>query len=165
MQILRRQLPFRLQIPFFVVGILFYGSILLYVLFLRVIYLYGWLLCAVAWFLLPRAGKDILAVHDGTQNSAARMSELEPLFTGRTHYLNYDDRKKWDRWSLPILLFYQFGPKPIPEFFMPHSLPAVIVFRKFHMPKLFTFGDRTKEPEKKLEQLRSLICPPHENPL
>jgi hypothetical protein len=155
MQMRRHEILFRLAIPFLFAA--FYASVLLYLIFWPLLFLYGLVLCAISWIALPEMGKDIVAVRNGTEHSAAWMSVLEPLIERRAIYLDYDERTRWRRWSLPVQLFYRFGPKPIPELFMPHSLPAIIVLSKFQMPKLFTFGDRTSEPEKKLEQLRSLL--------
>jgi hypothetical protein len=156
MQARGRAFPFRLALPFAVVGVLFYASILLYVLLYPLIYLYSRLLCFFSWYWLP-TGKEILVVHDNSEHSSEWIRKILPLLTERSTYLKWKDHKNWNRWSVPVQLFHQFGPHPIPQFFMPHSLPAVLVFRKFHTPKLFTFGDLSREREMKLDQLRFLI--------
>lgn len=153
-----REIPFRLKVVFSFAALLFYGSILLLILLWPLIFLYGWLLCVIAWIVLPRMGKDILVVRDGSERSAIWMSEIEPLVSDGALYLNYDERKTWRYWSLPVQLFYQFGPRPMPEFVTPRFLPAVIVFTKFHRPKRFTFGDRSRDPKQALEELRMLVA-------
>jgi len=157
MQAGRRIPPFRLVVPFAFAGVLFYASILLYLLLYPLIYFYSRLLCVVSWYSLP-TDKGILVVHDNSEHSSEWILKILPLPTERSSYLNWEDHKNWNRWSLPVQLFHQFGPHPIPQFFMPHSLPAVLVFRKFHAPKLFTFGDLSREAERKLEELHSLIA-------
>jgi len=157
MQSRGREFPFRLAIPFALTAVLFYASILLYLLLYPLIYLYSRLLCVVSWYSLP-TDTEILVVHDNSEHSSKWILRILPILTVRSTYLNWEENKDWRRWSLPVQLFDLFGPRPIPQFVMPHSLPAVMVFMKFHVPKLFTFGDHSREPETKLEELRSLIA-------
>ena len=147
--------PLKLLLPFFFLA--FYSSILLYVVLSPFIYIYGLLLCSKVWIEWSRQGKDLLVVHTDGKYSDEWMSRLSPLIANRAVLLNYGERDRWLRWSLPVQLFEIFGPKSIPEFFRKHSLPAVIVFRRLRLPQTWTFGERSQEREEKLEQLRAQL--------
>jgi len=147
------KVPFKLLVPLFFLAV--YLSILLYLVFSPFIFLYGLLLCARAWIEWDRQGKDVVLVHVNGMHSAEWLSRILPLVESRAILLNYDERNEWDRWSLAVQLFNIFGPHAMPERFTPYSLPAVILFKRFRLPKKFTFGKRSKELEERLDQLRS----------
>jgi hypothetical protein len=46
----------------------------------------------------------------------------------------------------------------MPEQFTAHSLPAAIVFRTFRRPMVFTFGERSKDREKKVDELFAVLA-------
>lgn len=145
------KVPFKLLVPCFILA--FYLSILLYLVLSPFIFLYGLLLCARAWIEWDRQGKDVVLVHMAGVHSTEWLSRIFPLVGRRAILLNYDERDEWDGQSLAVQLFNIFGPHAIPERFTPHSLPAVILFKKFRLPKKFTFGERSKEREARLERL------------
>lgn len=147
------KVPFKILVPFVV--LIYYLSILLYVVFLPLAYVYGRLLCARVWIEWEKQGNDALIVYTGGQHSEEWMSRIRDLVGAPAVFLNYDDRDRWDRWSLPAQLFHIFGPHAIPDRFTPDNLPAVIVFRRIQSPAKFIFGKRTKEPEAGLERLRA----------
>jgi hypothetical protein len=136
---------------------LFYVSVLLYVVISPFIFLYGLLLCPTAWIEWGRQGKDLLVVDTDSAHSKEWMLRILPIVGERAVFLDYGKRDQWERWSLAVQLFGIFGPHGIPERFTPYSLPAVILFEKLHRPKTFTFGERSKNREAKLEQLRSKL--------
>ena len=147
------KISFKFLAPIFYLT--FILSILLYVVLSPLIYLYGLLLCTQVWIEWAKQGKDAIVIQTESEHSQEWISRLLPLIGDRAFLLNYSERDRWDRWSLPAQLFEIFGPRGMPERFTPHSLPAVIVFRKFHRPRKFTFGERSKESEEKLNQLRA----------
>ena len=127
-------------------------------IFLPVWLLYAALLCVTAWFAWTRPGRDIIVVHSNTKRSEEWMSRILPLIDRRAVVLNYDDRKGWNRWSLPVQLFRCFGPQPTAEIFLPQSLPAVIVLRKFRLPRTFTFGRLSQEHASEVQELGSYLA-------
>ena len=147
----------RLNCPFKVIAPLFYLmcllSILLYILFSPLLFLYGLVLSTVAWKKWKKRGKDVLVIHNGERSSEVWIEQILPLVKERAEFLNYEESKDWRRWSLPVQLFYRFGPQPIPQSFVPHFLPAVIVLRSSRLPKKFCFG-RQSELETNIRQLR-----------
>jgi hypothetical protein len=59
------KVPFKLLIPLFV--FIYYLSILLYILFLPLAYVYGWLLCSQVWIEWKKQGKDTPVVYTSGQ--------------------------------------------------------------------------------------------------
>jgi len=145
------RVPFKLLIPF--IFLVFYLPILLYVVLWPLLYVYGLLLCSRVWIEWEERGKDILVVHTDGQHSEQWMSRIRPVIGDRALFLNYSERDRWDRWSLPAQLFEIFGPQAMPENFRQYALPSVIVFRRLHRPKKFNFGKRSEDREEKLEKL------------
>jgi len=141
-----------------IVAALFYLSILVYLIALPLAGLYGLLLCPAVWIEWGRQGKDVLVVDVENEHCREWMAKILPLVSTRAVFLNYGARNRWDGKSLEAQLFAIFGPHPIPERFMPSSLPAVIFFQRLRRPKVFTFGNRSKGLEEKLEQLRSALA-------
>jgi hypothetical protein len=146
------KVPLRLLLPVFYA--IFVLSIVLYVALSPLIYLYGLLLCPMVWIEWEKDGKDLLIIHAENAHSTDCMERLSPLISKRAVLLNWSQRKLWDRWTLPVQLFEVFGPHGMPEQFTEHSLPSVIVFKQLRRPKRFTFGERSKDLEERLEQLR-----------
>jgi hypothetical protein len=136
---------------------IFFLSILLYVAFLPLSYLYGLLLCPIVWIEWGKQGKDVLVILAENDHSRAWMARLSPLISNRAVVLNWSERKRWDRWSLRVQLFEVFGPHGMPEQFTEFSLPSVVVFRQLRRPKKFTFGARAKDLEARLEQLSAAL--------
>jgi hypothetical protein len=132
-------------------------SILLYVVLYPVVYVYGLLLCCEVWIEWTKRRKDVLIIHLSSDYSREWMSRLSPFIAERATFLDWSNRKNWDPWSLEAQLFRIFGPHGMPEQFTANSLPAAIVFRKLLIPKAFTFGERSKTREQKLEQLHALL--------
>ncbi|MGB6473592.1 MAG: hypothetical protein WBF04_05865 [Candidatus Sulfotelmatobacter sp.] len=150
------KLPFRVLEPVFVlINVLF---ILLYVMLSPLIYLYGFLLCSKVWIEWEREGKDVLVLEADSKHSRECMSRILPLVVGRAVLLDYSQRDRWDRWSLPAQLVEIFGPHGVPARFTVHSLPAVIVFKKLRRPEKFLFGGRSKNFEEKIERLRATLA-------
>jgi hypothetical protein len=88
------------------------------------------------------------------------MFRIREIVGERAVFLNYKERDRWDRSSLPVQLFHIFGPHPTSDRFMPNNLPpTVIVFRIMKAPRKFIFGNRAEEPEARLEQLGIALAP------
>ena len=154
-EILNR-IPFKVLVPFFY--LIFFLSLLLNVLLSPFAYMYGLLLCSRVWIEWAEQGKDTLVVHADGPHSDEWMSRIRPVIGDRAIFLNYNEHDQWDRWSVPAQLFEIFGPQAMPASFRRHSLPSVIFFRRLHRPKKFSFGERSKECEAKLEQLRAELA-------
>lgn len=129
--------------------------VLLYLVSLPFLFVYGLFLCVLAWYTLARESPKILVIQNGTEDAAGFLSrlQLQNLFKGRELLLDYSDHKNWPRWALPVRLFWQFGPIPMPPQFTPHFLPAILVLKKFRRPQTFSFGAASKDREAKFEQL------------
>lgn len=134
---------------------IYYLWVLLYAALLPLTFLYGWLLRAMVWMEWEKQGKDVLVVHTDGKHSEEWTARFSPLIGDRAVLLNYGQQDHWDRWSLPAQLFEIFGPHPMPEFIRKSYLPYVVVFRELRRPKTFAFGERSKDREEKLEQLRT----------
>ena len=144
-------------IPIWVVApiaaLLFYGSILLVLLFLPFVLLYGYaVLCPLLWARWGKNGKDVLVVSGNTEHSREWADKITARVASRAVFLDYDQGGAWKRRSLAVQLFDIFGPHPIPEMFMSLCLPAVIVVKRNRKPKTFVFGPR-KDCDVLLDQL------------
>lgn len=153
------KLPPKLAFAF--VAVAFYLSVVLLLIALPLKALYGLLLRPVVWIEWDRRGKDTLVVDFDSARSKAWMERIRPVIGDRAVFLNYSLRKNWKWNSLETQLYEVFGPHGMPERFTTDSLPAVILFRRLRRPKVFTFGARSKDPEEKLEQLRSELIGDH----
>ena len=153
--ILSGKIPFTFLVPFFY--LLFVSSALLYVVLLPFVYLYGMMRCAEVWIDWEKEGKDVLVIEWDSAHSHDWMLRLRPLVGERAVYLNWSHQKEWDSQSLAAQLFAVFGPHGMPEIFTSRSLPAAIVFRPLRRPKVFTFGDASKNQDQKLDELRSTL--------
>jgi len=151
------KVPLKLSLLAPVFYAIFVLSVLLYVALSPLIYLYGLLLCPMVWIEWERQRKDLLVIYAESNHSQEWMARLSPLISDRAVFLNWSERKRWDRWSLPVQLFDAFGPHWMPEQFTEFSLPSVIVFRKLRRPKRFNFGKRSKENEAILDQLQTAL--------
>jgi hypothetical protein len=145
------KLPLGLLEPVF--GSIFVLSIFLYVALSPLIYIYGLLLCPMVWIEWQKQGKDVLVIQADNEHCREWEARLSPLISGRAVVLNWSERKRWDRWTLPVQLFDVFGPHGMPEQFTESSLPSVIVFRQLRRPKKFNFGGRSRDLEARIEQL------------
>jgi hypothetical protein len=148
-----KRIPFRVMIP--ILYLIWFFTILLWIVFLPLAFLYRSFLIFISWYALPRQGKDLMVVTNGGGNYGPWLSQIMLGIEARCLFLNYAEQSSWRTWSLPVRLFRSFGPKPIPLFFMPHCLPAVIVFQRFRQPKNYSFGDLCKDPESRLAELRT----------
>jgi hypothetical protein len=153
---LSTKLFLRVGPPFFY--LLFFSSILLFVVLSPFIYLYGLLLCSMVWIDWSKKGKDLLVVYSSSEHSEEWMTRLSPLIADRAVFLDYGTRKTWERSSPAVLLFEIFGPKPTTEFFLQFYLPCVIVFPMFRRPITFNFGTHLKDREERFEQLRATVA-------
>jgi hypothetical protein len=149
------------KIPFSVLSpllqLMMFVCYALYLILWPVVFLYGMVLCVVTWVFGGKEGKCAVVVVAGREDSGPWVPRIRTLVEGRAVFLNYQERRNWRRWSLTVQLFHCFGPQPIPQSFMVHSLPAVILLKKFRLPKLYTFGGLSRDPETKLEDLRSRL--------
>lgn len=149
------------KVPFALLQPVFYAtfvlSILLYIAFSPLGYVYGLLLCPRVWIEWEKQGKDLLVIHAENAHSSDWMERLSPLISNRAVVLNWSQRKVWDRWSLPVQLFDVFGPHGMPERFTEFALPSVIFFKQLRRPKTFNFGSRSEDPESRLDHLRSTL--------
>ncbi len=152
---LLNKLPFPLLVPFFY--LLYFSSILLFILLSPFIYLYGMLRCAEVWIDWKRQGKDVIVIELDSPHSREWISRLSPMLSNRAVFINWSNRKNWEPSMLAVQLFRVFGPHGIPEQFTAHSLPAAIVFRTFRRPMVFTFGERSRDREKKVGELFAVL--------
>jgi hypothetical protein len=89
-----------------------------------------------------RHGKDVLTVFSDTPSCQEKMKEILPLVGSRAEFLNWSQRRTWNRWSIgpQVFRFYSFlGPQP---FRLESSLPVVFVFRRIYWPTTLSFGQR-----------------------
>jgi hypothetical protein len=121
------------------------------VICLPLIAMYCFALCIGAWFFLPRFGKDVLVVSNGKADVEPWLSQITPMVTERALFLNYEEHQNWQRWSLPVMLFYAFGPSA------KNSLPAVLLMRRFRLPAQYSFGERALDKQTKLDELRAAL--------
>ena len=134
----------RLNIPFWLVSVLYYGSILvsltLCLVLSPVILVYWLFLCWRISHEWRRAGKDVLVVFADTPSSKQRMEQVLPVVASRSELLNFSEQERWGKWSIgpQVFRFYSFfGPQP---FRLKSSLPVVFVFRRIYWPTIFSFG-------------------------
>lgn len=142
----------RLNIPLWLLPVLYYGSILVSLtlcLVLSPFILVCWVF--LCWRIRREwrsEGKDVLTVFADTPSSKQRMEQILPLVASRSEFLNWSEREGWNRWSIgpQIFRFYSFlGPQP---FRLKSCLPVVLVFRRFYWPTTFSFGGlRATEPQ------------------
>jgi len=131
--------------------------VVLLVIALPFILIYYFALCIGAWFVLPKLGKDVLIVSNGSVDSGPWLAQVIPMVKDRALFLNYEERESWQRWSLPVQLFHAFGPSAKPAFHLPYFIPAVLLMRKFRLPTQYNFGERSVNREANLERLRSAL--------
>jgi hypothetical protein len=147
--------PFKVLVPFFY--LIYFLSVLLWILVLPLFFVYRLALCGVAWFLM-KPGKDVLVVTNAPGDLGPWLSQVIPLIESRAVFLSYEERRKWPRRSLAVSIFHAFGPTPIPPSFMPRCLPALILIRKFRAPRQFSFGEISRDREVKLKKLSSALA-------
>jgi hypothetical protein len=149
------RIPFKFWVPIYY--LLTFLWVLLLILALPFIFVYRFALSILAWFAMS-PGKNIIVVTSGSQTCKSWLQRLMPLIGERGVFLNYEERRNWLRWSLPVRLFHAFGPAPTAQTFIPNYLPAVIIVTKFRRPQSFSFGSLSKDHEVKLEKLRSALA-------
>ena len=142
----------RLNVPFWLQRVLFYGALLvafaLCLVLSPFIVLYWCFLCwriSCEW---RKMGKDVLIVLADSPLCERRMQQILPIVNSRSEFLNWSKRETWKRWSIgpQVFRFYSFlGPQP---FRLKYCLPVVFVFRRFYWPTTFSFGGlRTTDAE------------------
>jgi hypothetical protein len=94
---------------------------------------------------------------NGPEDKTGRREQILSLLRDRPLTLDYDQRDSWPRWSLPVRLFWQFGPIPLPPRFAPNYLPAVIIVEHYRWPQTLPFGNMTKEADRNLVRLGALL--------
>jgi hypothetical protein len=151
----RLNVPFKLLVPF-IYGA-YYFSILLFVALSPLVLLYSTFICVLAWFMWASPTHEMLVVYNSESRRSEYLTHLAPLIEGRAVFLDYRQRRNWPWLSISTQLFHHFGPKPIPERFIIHHLPAVIVVRRFEWPKKFTFGERSRREENLAALQRNLV--------
>jgi hypothetical protein len=155
LQQLLNKIPFPALVPFFY--LLWFSSILSFLVLSPVMYLYGMLRCAEVWIDWKKRGKDVLVVELDSPHSREWVSRLSPMISNRAVFINWSDRNNWEPSALGVQLFRVFGLQGIPEQFTAHSLPAAIVFRTFRRPMVFTFWERSRDREKKVGELSAVL--------
>jgi hypothetical protein len=149
------RVPFKVfTIGVYVVSLLW---IPLWLLALPLVYLYQSVLCVIAWSVMAKEGKDVIAISDVNTDYTPWTTDIAPLIQKRAWFLFYNQRESWDRWSLAVRLFHAFGPAPKTALFLPRYLPTVIVVRRFRFPVHFNFGPLARDKEANLENLRSSL--------
>jgi hypothetical protein len=152
----------RLNIPLWLLPVLYYGSILvsltLCLVLSPLIFVYWLFLCWRLRHEWRRAGKDVLVVFADTPSSKERMEQVLPLVASRSELLNFSEREKWSRWSIgpQVFRFYSFlGPQP---FRLKSCLPVVFVFRRIYWPTIFSFGGRRTNEAQILSRLQQELA-------
>jgi len=150
------KLPFSVQVPFIVaISVL---SVFLYVALSPFAFLYRLLLRPMVWMEWEKKGIDCLVIDMDSAHATEWMSRLRPLVSGRATFLNWSYQREWDSSSLATKLFQEFFPRGKTESMTMRYLPAVIVFHELRRPRLFTFGERSKDLEEKIKQLRATLA-------
>ena len=128
--------------------------VLLWLILWPFAFLYGLILLVIASYVLVRKGRDILIIENSGAGALEFMDRLNALELPkhRLMSLDYARSKRWPWWSLPVRLFWQFGPIPMPAFLVTRNLPAVLVLRNFRRPKRFSFGPATKDAKAEFEK-------------
>jgi hypothetical protein len=127
-------------LPFMVVGLAVYLAIRLALHFLILL----------TW--LPK-GKDVLLVYSQSPIWHDYMTmQILPLVKDRAIVLDWSERKKWRKYSLPVLAFRLLGGHR-------NFNPLVIHFRPFRRAKLFRFWPAFKDwKHGKAETVDQLRC-------
>jgi hypothetical protein len=108
------------------------AALVFHLLYRIVLYLLVWSL----W--LPR-GKDVLFVYSDSPIWHEYMAtQVLPLVQERAVVLNWSERKKWRRRSLPVAVFWHFGGER--EF-----NPMVVLFRPLRSARVFRFWSAFKD--------------------
>ena len=115
---------------------------------------YGYMLCIWASLSLMAAGKDALVIRSQTHSEErnALFSRVMSALQARAIILDYSDRERWPKLSLPVQLFWRFGPISIPPQFTELNLPAVILLRRFRFPLKFSFGSAPQRAEAEMDR-------------
>jgi hypothetical protein len=111
------RIPFKFWVPIYY--LLTFLWVLLLILALPFIFVYRFALSILAWFAMS-PGKNIIVVTSGSQTCKSWLQRLMPLIGERGVFLNYEERRNWLRWSLPVRLFHAFGPAPTAQTFIPN---------------------------------------------
>ncbi len=107
----------------------------LFVLHRAVLYTLVWML----W--LPK-GKDTLLIYSDSPIWHEYMTQqILPLVKERAFVLNWSERKKWRRWSLPIQVFESFAGRQAFN-------PMVIVFRPLRRATRFRFWEAFQDSKR-----------------
>ena len=151
----------RLNPPLWLMLVLYYGSLLLSltlcIVFSPLILAYALALFCSVWLRWHPRGKDVLTVVANVPSCQERMKGVLPLLGSRSEFLNWSERRTWERWSLTVRLFRLhafFGPVP---FRREQTLPLVMIFRRFRWPKKFDFSKRENDVDV-LERLRQELA-------
>jgi|SRR5215472_7114661 len=131
------------------------ACVFLWIVALPLIFLYYSVLCVIAWCVLPQRGRDVIVISDGKPDDVFD-EEVLPMIRNRAFFLNYEERSIWSRWSLPVLLYFAFGPIPNPVL-RATCLPAVLLIRKFKLPRKFSFGPLISDTTINVQSLRSCL--------
>jgi hypothetical protein len=109
----------------------------------------------LVWVLWLPKGKDVLFVYSDSPIWKEYMTQqLWPLMQERAIVLNWSERSKWRKWSLPVRVLHSIGGGR--EF-----NPMVILFRPLRPARVFRFWSAFKEwkrgePES-VERLRNEV--------
>ena len=138
-----------------------YGPLvaILYFLSYPFLFVLGYALCVWASFSLLPFGTDALVVRTNFERGTESLSRIMSVLQTRAIVLNFSERKSWPKWSLPIRLFWRFGPISTLPQFTEFNLPAVILLRRFRFPLTFTFGGKHASAEMD-RFLKQVLTPP-----
>lgn len=131
------------QLPLVVTAPLIIATVLLILPLLPVILaaslLYAIVLQLVIWLLWCARGRHVLLITSESPNWQAHIqTKLVPALPETTIQLNWSERKKWKRFTLPVLAFRLFGGSK-------DFNPMVIVFRPFRWAKTFRLRKAIQE--------------------
>ena len=100
---------------------------------------YRALLYLLVWALWLPKGQDVLLVYSDSPTWHEYMTtQVLPLVQDRAVVLNWSERKKWSRWSLPVAVFHHFGGAG-------DFNPLVVLFKPLRIANTYRFWSAFKD--------------------
>lgn len=121
---------------------------------------YAAFLCCLAWYRLAPGDNFVVVIHDNKKDADGYLKRfLGAVVVQPACLLDYQERKSWPTWSLPVRLFWTFGPIPLPPMFLPNYLPAVVLIKRFKRPRNYSFGKMARDRGANWERLQADLSP------
>jgi hypothetical protein len=130
---------------------------LLIIIWVPFFYLYGRVVCLLAWLMWVSPTRNIIVVCNGLPEADEIVAELLPSLKDRAVFLDFKKRKNWGV-SISGELFRCFGPAPATQFLMPNYLPSVVVIERFRKPVHFSLGHECGNRASALASLQRLLA-------